>query len=185
MIEGSHNQWNITLKDWNRPKEAKLISIFCAQRKFLPLEKCKSRMRILSGLKILSRSLLARSAASKWPVVQHQAAFVKGKRAQKILLVFPHVQRLRQCLQYNLWKLLFPRLYPLLESTACPYCHCIGNKLIKGSRVRQVGPVDPCGQVGDLDMSLVNLRNPSQVGQVRPVDSCGQVRNTDQSGSKW
>ena len=31
-------------------------------------------------------------------------------------------------------------------------------------------PVDSCGQVGDLDPSLVNTRNLSRVGQVRPVD---------------
>ena len=38
------------------------------------------------------------------------------------------------------------------------------------------GPVDSCGQVRDLDPSLVKTRDLSQVGQVRPVDSCGQVR---------
>ena len=42
-------------------------------------------------------------------------------------------------------------------------------KLVNGSRVGQVGPVDSCGQVGDLDPSLVNSRNLSRVGQVRPV----------------
>ena len=59
-----------------------------------------------------------------------------------------------------------------------------GTKLVKGSRVGQVGPIHSCGQVGDLDLSLVNSRNLSRVGQVRPVDSCGQVRNIDPSGSK-
>ena len=52
------------------------------------------------------------------------------------------------------------------------------------SRVGHVGPVDSCGQVGDLDPSLVKSRNLSRVGQVRPADSCGQVRNIDPSGSK-
>ena len=52
------------------------------------------------------------------------------------------------------------------------------------ARVGQVGPVDSCGQVGDLDLSLVNSRNLSWVGQVRPADSCGHVRNIDASGSK-
>ena len=54
-----------------------------------------------------------------------------------------------------------------------------GIKLVNGSRVGQVGPIDSCGQVGDLDPSLVNSRNLSWVGQVIPVDSCGQVRNID------
>ena len=58
------------------------------------------------------------------------------------------------------------------------------SKLVNGSRVGQFGPVDSCGQVGDLDPSLVKSRNLSRVGQVRPVDSCGQVRNIDPSGSK-
>ena len=52
-------------------------------------------------------------------------------------------------------------------------------KLVSGSRVGQVGPVDSCGQVGDLDPSLVNSRNLSRIEQVGPVDSCGQVRNID------
>ena len=52
------------------------------------------------------------------------------------------------------------------------------------SWVGQVGPVDSCGQVEDLDPSLVNSRNLSWIGQVRLVDSCGHVRNTDPSGSK-
>ena len=52
------------------------------------------------------------------------------------------------------------------------------------SRVGQVRPVASCGQVGDLDPSLVKSRNLSRVGQVRPADSCGQVRNIDPSGSK-
>ena len=52
------------------------------------------------------------------------------------------------------------------------------------SRVGQVGPVASCGQVGDIDPSLVKSRNLSQVGQVRPVGSCGLVRNIDSSGSK-
>ena len=56
-------------------------------------------------------------------------------------------------------------------------------KLVNGSRVGQVGPVESCGQVGDLNPSLVNSRNLSWVGQVGPVNSCGQVRNTDPSGS--
>ena len=60
----------------------------------------------------------------------------------------------------------------------------IAGKLVNGSRVAQVGPFDSCGQVGDLDPSLVNSRNLSRVGQVRPVDSCGQVRNIDPFGSK-
>ena len=54
---------------------------------------------------------------------------------------------------------------------------CVVVKLVNGSRVGQVGPVDSCGQVGDRDPSLVNSRNLSRVGQVRPVNSCGQVRN--------
>ncbi len=57
-------------------------------------------------------------------------------------------------------------------------------KLVDGSRVGQVGPVDSCGQVGDLDPSFVNSRNLSRVGQVRPVESCAQVRNIDSSRSK-
>ena len=57
-------------------------------------------------------------------------------------------------------------------------------KLVNGSWVGQVGPVDPCGQVGDLDLSFANSCNLSWVGQVRLVDSCGQVRNTDPSRSK-
>ena len=60
----------------------------------------------------------------------------------------------------------------------------LGYKLANGSQVRQVGPVASCGQVGDLDPSLVKSRNLSRVGQVRPADSCGQVRNIDPSGSK-
>ena len=39
------------------------------------------------------------------------------------------------------------------------------SKLVNGSRVGEVGPVDSCGQVGDLDPSLVNSRNLSQVEQ--------------------
>ena len=58
------------------------------------------------------------------------------------------------------------------------------TKLVNGSRVGKVGPVDSCGQVGDLDPSLVNSHNLSWVGQVEPVNSCGQVRNIDLSGSK-
>ena len=58
------------------------------------------------------------------------------------------------------------------------------GKLVNGSRVVQVGPVDSCGQVGDLEPSLVNSHNLSRVGQVRPVDLCGQVRNIDLFGSK-
>ena len=60
----------------------------------------------------------------------------------------------------------------------------IAGKLFRRSWVGQVGPVDSCGQVGDLDPSLVNSRNLSWVGQVGPLDSCGQVRNIDPSGSK-
>ena len=45
------------------------------------------------------------------------------------------------------------------------------SKLVNGSWVGQVGPVDSCGQVRDLDPSLVKSRNLSRVGQVRPVDS--------------
>ena len=56
-------------------------------------------------------------------------------------------------------------------------------KLVNGSRVGQVGPVDSCGQVGDLDLFLVHSRNLSWVGQVRPVDTCEQVRNIDPSAS--
>ena len=55
------------------------------------------------------------------------------------------------------------------------------GRLVNGS---QVGQVDPCGQVGDLEPTLVNSRNLSWVGQVEPVDSCGQVRNIDLAGSK-
>ena len=50
-------------------------------------------------------------------------------------------------------------------------------------RVGRVRLVDPCGQVKDLDPSLVKSRNLSRVGQVRPADSCGQVANIDPS--KW
>ena len=57
------------------------------------------------------------------------------------------------------------------------------TKLVNGSWVGQFGPVDLCGQVGDLDLSLINSRNLSWVGQVRTIDSCGQVRNIDPSGS--
>ena len=57
-------------------------------------------------------------------------------------------------------------------------------KLVNGSRVGQVRHVDSCGQVEDLDQSLVNSRKLSWVGQVKPVDSCGQVRIIDPSGSK-
>ena len=39
-------------------------------------------------------------------------------------------------------------------------------KLVSGSQVGQVGPVDSRGQVGDLDPSLINSRNLSWVGQV-------------------
>ena len=56
-----------------------------------------------------------------------------------------------------------------------PFDLGVGIKLVNGSRVRQVGPVDSCEQVGDLDPSSVNSRSLSRVGQVRPVDSCGQV----------
>ena len=52
------------------------------------------------------------------------------------------------------------------------------------SWVGQVGPVVSCGQVCDLDPSLVKSCNLSRVGQVRPANSCGQVRNIDPSGSK-
>ena len=62
--------------------------------------------------------------------------------------------------------------------------HLVKAKLVNGSGVGQVGPIDSCGQVGDLDPSLVNSRNLSRVGQFRPIDSCGQVRNIDPSGSK-
>ena len=50
-----------------------------------------------------------------------------------------------------------------------------GSKLVNGSRVGQVGPVDSCGEVRDLDLSLLKSCNLSWVGQVRPIDSCGQV----------
>ena len=56
------------------------------------------------------------------------------------------------------------------------------TKLVNGSWVGQVGPVDSCGQVRDLDPSLVNSRNLSWVGQVKPVNSCGQVKIIDPSG---
>ena len=46
-------------------------------------------------------------------------------------------------------------------------------KLVNGSRVGQVGPVDSCGQVEDLDPSLVNLGNLSRVGQVRNIKPSG------------
>ena len=55
------------------------------------------------------------------------------------------------------------------------------SKLVNGSGVGQVGPVDSSGQVGDLDPSLVNSSNLSRVGQVRPVDSCRQVGYLDPS----
>ena len=60
----------------------------------------------------------------------------------------------------------------------------VRGKLVNGSWVGQGGPVDSCGQVGDLDLSLVNSHNLSWVGQVGPIDSCGQARNIDPSGSK-
>ena len=60
----------------------------------------------------------------------------------------------------------------------------VQSKLVNGSRVGQVGPVDSCGQVGDLDPSIVNSSNLSQVGPHRSLDSYGQVRNIAQSGSK-
>ena len=54
-------------------------------------------------------------------------------------------------------------------------------KLVYGSQVGQVGPVDSCGQVADHDPSLVNSRNLSWVGQVGQVEFGGQVRNLDPS----
>ena len=60
----------------------------------------------------------------------------------------------------------------------------VRSKLVNGSQVGQVGPIDSCGQVGDLDPFLSKIMQPLTVGQVGPVDSCGQVRNTDPSGSK-
>ena len=42
-------------------------------------------------------------------------------------------------------------------------CANVTDKLVNGSRVGQVEPVDSCGQVGDLDPSLVNSRNLSWV----------------------
>ena len=39
----------------------------------------------------------------------------------------------------------------------------VTDKLVNGSRVGQVGPVDSCGQVRDVDPSLVNSRNLSRV----------------------
>ena len=45
------------------------------------------------------------------------------------------------------------------------------GQLVNGSRVVQVGPVESCGQVGDLDPSLVKSRNLSRDAHVRPVDS--------------
>ena len=46
-------------------------------------------------------------------------------------------------------------------SLAAPFLSSpfLRTKLVNGSRVGQVGPVDSCGQVGDLDPSLVNSRN--------------------------
>ena len=79
----------------------------------------------------------------------------------------------------------------LLRSLFFPYIFSklsLRSKRINGSRVGQIGPVDSCGQVKDLDLTLVKSRNLSRVGQVRqvrPADSCGQVRNIDPSGSKW
>ena len=57
-------------------------------------------------------------------------------------------------------------------------------KLVTGSQVGQVRPVNSCGQVGDLDPSLVKSPNLLLVGQVRPVDPSGHFRNIDPSGSK-
>ena len=57
----------------------------------------------------------------------------------------------------------------------------ITAKLVQGSRVGYVGPIDSCGQVGDLDKSLVNSHNHLRVGQVSPVNSCGQVRDINSS----
>ena len=56
------------------------------------------------------------------------------------------------------------------------------GKLVNGLQVGQIGPVDSCGQVEDLDPSLENSHKLSRVGQVRTVDLCGQVRNIDPSG---
>ena len=56
-------------------------------------------------------------------------------------------------------------------------CHVQISSLLLGVSLSMGhGPVDSCGQVRDLDPSLVKTRDLSQVGQVRPVDSCGQVR---------
>ena len=38
--------------------------------------------------------------------------------------------------------------------------HFKRNKLVNGSQFGQVGPIDPCGQVGDLDPSLVKFTQP-------------------------
>ena len=40
------------------------------------------------------------------------------------------------------------------------------TKLVNGSQVGQVGPVDSCGQVGDLDPFLVYSRNLSWAEEV-------------------
>ena len=73
---------------------------------------------------------------------------------------------------------------PLPTAAELSFGERVRTKLVNGSLAGQVGPADSCGQVKDLDPSLVNLRNLSWVGQVRHVDSCGQVRNIDLSGSK-
>ena len=57
---------------------------------------------------------------------------------------------------------LFICPWPLPRSVEVP------NKLVNGSRVGQVGPVDSSGQAGDLDPSLVNSCNLSWVGRADP-----------------
>ena len=71
------------------------------------------------------------------------------------------------------------KLFSVGSKSPLPLRFYLESKIVNGSRVGQIGPVDSCGQVGDLDLSLVNSHNLS-----RPVDSCGQVRNIDPSGSK-
>ena len=71
-------------------------------------------------------------------------------------------------------------LLPLFDVMAM----AVVSKLVNGSGVGQVGPVDSYGHVGDFDLSLVIPCILSWVGQVRPVDSCGQVRNIDLYRSK-
>ena len=58
------------------------------------------------------------------------------------------VPRFRNFFERHMWE--------TLNDTRLP------SKLVNGSRVGQVGPVDSCGQVGDLDPSFVKSRSLSR-----------------------